>query len=273
MVTNKRWLISGVAAVAVAVAGVIATASLTQAETIIEITPTAAASGVRVSIGQCPCFRWAVEARGLGGTIETDDILISTEALFRFQQDVGANFQSLAARTFTIGAIEALVKGGHVGVGFNGVQFGSDPDRGYSSLLRTGFYILANIIKNDSIQLDAHAGYDWDRFVAIAGASGDRGLFDQAIALKWNSGPWSGNVSAHFGMQADSQFFSPSRFVVGASASARVRVVSFSDFEMGLSASLSAEHDGFREMLGLNPNNAIASLLMDISWVERSHTN
>jgi hypothetical protein len=254
------------------VAGVIGSAT-SQADTEWEIAPATAQAGVQVSIGQCPCFRWQVQAKALSGKYETQDILISTDALFQFTQTNSVNFQELASRLYTAGAVEALVKGGHVGVGFNGVQWGSDADRGYSSLLRTGFYILANMLQTDSIRLDAHAGYNWDRFVNMFGAEGSRGLFDSAVAMHWNSGPWSGMVNAHVGLEADRNFVNPHDMVFGTTANVRVRAVSFSDFEMGLTAQVSAEHDGFRETLGLNPNNAIASLLMDISWVERDHTN
>jgi hypothetical protein len=273
--TNKKlgWLSGMTMMVATIAAGVMANSLNSQADTEWEIAPATAQAGVQVAIGQCPCFRWQVQAKALSGKYETQDILISTDALFQYSQTNSVNFQQLASRLYTVGAVEALVKGGHVGVGFNGVQWGEDKDRGYSSLLRTGFYMLANIIQQDGLRLDAHAGYDWDHFVNLVGLSGTRGLFDSAVALHWDSGPWSGMVNAHVGLETDSNFFNPHNIVAGATANVRARVVSFSDFEMGLTAQVSAEHDGFRDMLGLNPNNAIASLLMDISWVERDHTN
>lgn len=268
----------GMAVVGALTAGVLGTVSLTHADTIIDIAPARVQAGTQVVIvgGQCPCFRWQVQAQVGAGRYETQDILISTEGLFQANLATPVGFQSLATSLFKAGAIEALVKGGHVGVGFNGVQFGGDSTRGLKSVLRTGLYALVNILQNDSLRLDGHVGYNWDQFTALAGASGSRGLIDQAISGRWEDGPWSAMFSAHVGLEADSHFADTSRMVFGATANVRVRMFTFDQFEAGLTAQVSGEHDGFLETLGLNPNYLTGSLLMDLTYLPdalHQHTN
>jgi hypothetical protein len=273
MIKDKRWLVSGAAVVALSAAGIFAAAPSSKADTEWEVTPTRAQTGITVSIGQCPCFRWTIQAQALDGHYETDDVLISTDAFVQFTQSASGSFQQAAAQVFKIGQIEALYKPGHIGIGFNGVQFGSDPDQGYKNLMRLGGYVLYNILQNETLRLDVHGGFNWDSFTTLTGATASRGLVTEAVALHWNQGPWSGVFDAHLGQEADSSFFDLHRMVAGVSAAVRARLAAFSAFEVGLTAQASFEHDGFRDALGLNPNNAIASLLMDISWVDRDHTN
>lgn len=261
---------SSFAFLAVSALAAAASPGAAHADGIIEIVPVAAASGVQVSIGQCPCFRWTVQVQGLTGKIETKDILISTEGLIKYQQSSNSNFQKLASRMVTLGAMDVLIKGGHVGVGFNGVTLGKDANRGYSDVLRAGFYALVNIIQSDAARLDIRTGYEFEKLVNMEGQNASRQIADQAAVFKWNTGPWSGTVNAHVGF--DPNGIKYTRMSTGADV--RVRAISFSDFEMGISASVSADHDPFRELLGLNPNNAVAMVMMDLSWVaDREHTN
>jgi hypothetical protein len=267
--STKRW-VSCFVVLATTAAAALGMYNAARADGMIEVTPVRAGSGVQVSIGQCPCFRWTVQVQGLGGRIETKDVLISADALIKFQQSTNSNFQKLASRVVTVGAIEALIKGGHVGVGFNGVTFGQDADRGYSDMLRAGFYALVNILQTDATRFDIRSGYDFERVANMNGMRASRSNIDQAAVFQWNSGPWSGTFNAHVGLNPDGMEYT--RLSTGADV--RVRAIAFDDFELGLSASVSADHDPFRELLGLNANNAVAMVNMDLSWVAvRKHTN
>lgn len=266
----NRSLLS-VITIAASVLGVVGALSAAHAENIVEIIPASVGSGIQGSMGQCPCFRWVVQVRGVSGRIETQDILISTDALFKFQQTNDSKFQNLASRVFTVGAIEALIKGGNVGMGFKGVSFGEDANRGFSSLLRTGLYAIINMVQQDGLRFGIHSGYDFEKIkAAMSGIQAERHLITNAAVLNWDSGPWSGAVDAHIA-------FSPTNLDgkhvrVGTGANFRGRVLSFSDLELGLSADFNLEHDPFLEFLGLKPLNATGMIMMDLSWVaERSH--
>lgn len=275
--TNMKliWM-TGFASLAAAFGAIVMTAAPTSAETIIDINAASVQQGVQVQIGECPCFRWKLKGVAAGGKIETDEILISSEGLVNFEMTNTADFQKIAAATVTVGAAEVLIKGGHIGVGFNGVTYGQDPDMGYENMLRTGFYILANMVKSDYVQFDAHLGMGWDHFVTAV-MTGDesynRFVGNTGAKFKWEAkGGWSGTVSAHVGLDF-SHDVNPDSVIVGGEATVRARIVSFSHFELGVNASLKGEHDGLRSLLGLNPNNGIGSLLMDLTWVEGVHTN
>ena len=44
-------------------------------------------------------------------------------------------------------------------------------------------------------------------------------------------------------------------------------MVTFKDLEMGLALATSVDHDPFRELLGLNPTNAVISMMVDVSYM------
>ncbi|MGK5085875.1 hypothetical protein WDW37_21510 [Bdellovibrionota bacterium FG-1] len=254
--------------------GVVATvASMgAQADNMIEINPAAAAAGVQVSIGQCPCFRWTIQAKVGQGRIETKDIWISIDGLLQYSQASSSDFSKLGSRKLTIGAAEALIKGAHVGLRFDGVTFGSEGDRGYSSILRTGVAILANIVQTDAVKLNLRTGYDFEKLTTEANQSATRHLLTETAEIDWTAGSFTGRATARVGMEPE-YGFDPHHFVLGTSAEVRTRIVSFSDFELGASAQASVDYDPFRDLLGLNPINAVGMLLMDLTWARRSMSN
>lgn len=270
--TNQKALLLSVLVLASAVAGTLGVVSGAKADNMIEISAASAGAGVQVSVGQCPCFRWTVQVQGLGGKIETKDILISADALLQYTQSNNGNFQKLVSRQFRVGAAEALVKGAHVGVGFNGVSFGEDSSRGLSKILRTGFYALASLVQTDSVRFGLRTGYDFEKMRTLMGAEASRHIATQSANLHWESASFRGNVNAYIGAQMNRAFDSKS-LRAGATANVRTRVVSFEQFELGLSAEVGVDHDPFRELFGLKPTTATGTLLMDIAWVERQMSN
>lgn len=276
----NRSLVTGMAVIAAAAAGVLATAKQSLAESHIYVTPIAAQHGIEASIGgaaKCPCLRWSVKLTALSGRIETKDILISSEALFAFQQTNSMDYQSLAKQMIHAGQIEIMAKlgdegTGHIGAAFNGVQWGSDPDRGLSNILRVGGALIGGVSLSDSIMLDGTLGFDWDKFTTMFGKVGDRMLVKPGARVKLQHGPWSGQADVYVGLDASGNDVGKN-LVIGGKAKGRVAAYAFSEFELGISAELMGEYDGFREMLGLNSKNGTLMVGMDLSWVEDSHSN
>jgi hypothetical protein len=269
---SNYWL-SSLVVLAASSIGAFGSISNAHADQMIEVVAAKAASGVQVSIGQCPCFRWTIQASVGQAKIETNDILISIDALVKYAQTRHFDTQSAPSSSMvTIGASSLLIKEAHVGAGFTGLVLGSDSDMGYSDIVRAGFYALVNIVQNDSMRLDVRSGYEYEKVKTMQGLQASHQNFDQAAVLSFESGPFSGNVNAHIGIDPDHAFGANSiRYSSGAAA--RIRVVSFSDFELGLSGAVDAEHDPFRELLGLKADNFKGMVLMDLALVERDRSN
>jgi hypothetical protein len=166
-----------------------------------------------------------------------------------------------------------LIKGGHVGLGFKGVSFGQDKDRGFREILRAGLYVMANIVAKDALRFDIRSGYDFDRVATTTSKEASRHFLTQEAVLAWQAQSFSGNVKASIAFNPES-FFDTKSMRAGASTSVRARIVSFEDLEVGASAQVSGEYDPFLEVLGLKPFNATGTLMMDLSWVAvRDHSN
>ncbi|MGK5082874.1 hypothetical protein WDW37_06185 [Bdellovibrionota bacterium FG-1] len=231
----------------------------------IEVKPAAVEAGNELSWGECPCFRWTIQVQAASGKIETQSFLISSEALFQFRETNSANFTRQQSQLFKAGAIEALWKQGHVGLSFDGITWGNDRDRSYADLLRTGLYGLIQVVKTEAVSLKIRSGYVFESERVNYGSQIHRGTFEQAAILNWHSRLWSGQVSAHVGFD-DGQFLAPSQPRVGAEVSTRVRFLKLRDLEAGLNFSTSVEHDPFRTIMGLNPDNLILGLSMDLTY-------
>lgn len=236
--------------------------------TMIQIQPALASSGVQMSWGQCPCFRWTVQLQGLGGGIETRQFLVSSDALFKMREDMNPGFQRWQKRLFTLGAAEALWKGGRVGLGFRGVAFGEDRDRGYTDLIRSGFYVLVNALLTDSLRFDIRSAYDFERMRVNQGPELHRGVFDQSAELRWRTRRWSGKVSGHVGFD-DGKGRPDAGTRAGGEASARLRVLSLGDFQAGLGMNAAFEHDPFLKAVGFTRETNILTvgLSMDLTYV------
>lgn len=282
MIKKSRWMLFGIATVAT-LAGAISSSPL-QASTRINIGVASTDTGGQIVNGNGETYaRYVVQVKTGSGSIETKEILISSDALLKISLPSAHNLTNAASKVYNInvGAIEAYSKEGHIGVGFKGVTFGKDADRGYSDLLRYGFYAMTNLAraKGGGNRLDFRGGYDYQSMTTVSGQSGARGVLDAALALHWkvnevvgDFGAVEGNMVAHVGLDKED----PSNadlMTMGFSANAGVRVIRIEDFEASLLADISTERDGFREMLGLNKWDTIASLMIDVSYVYRERHN
>jgi hypothetical protein len=232
----------------------------------INVVPAQVSAGIEGRLGTDQVFQWTIQVRSMAGTIETRKFLISADELFKFHQSEAEGLQRYAQRLYHVGAVEALWKGGHVGMGFEGVQFGEDRNLGYTDLIKTGFYALVNVILNDSASLNIHTAYEWETMRINLGPQLERNLVDQSVDLKWHHGRWSGQVTGHVGTDT-SHMFDPSYLVGGAEVGARFRIGRLSQFDFGADAQVSYEHDGLRELEALMADNATIAVAMDIAWV------
>jgi hypothetical protein len=265
MMNHKGWVLSFFA-LAAASMGVAPLAA--QADEMIEITAAQASSGLQVSAGQCPCVRMAVAVQAGGIIVDKKEVLISIEA-FKGKATLGnpSEYSKLTSMMGTFAAAEVLSKGGHVGLDFKGVTYGQDRDRGLERVLRTGIYAVANIVQSSNVLLNLEVGDEYEKLTNLNNQTLDRNVIETAAVLKFNSKAWSGNVRAHVGTQADRAFrTNATRF--GVSSGVHARLARFGDMlELGAGAEVSYEHDTFRELLGLNADNFVGTLLVDLSVV------
>jgi hypothetical protein len=234
----------------------------------IEVVPFKAEAGTQMSWGQCPCFRWTVQIQGLGGGVMVaKEFLISSDAVFKMRQEMEADGSSNRLKLYRLGAVEALWTGGHVGMGYQGITWGDDPDHDYFDVVRTGLYGFINMILNDSIRFDVRSAAEFESMRVDYGSSRvARTTLDQSAVLHWKSGGWSGNVSASVGLDASHP--SNAQYMrLGADASMRARLLSIGDLELGLNLNGSYDHDPFREILGLTADSGVFGVAMDLSYV------
>jgi hypothetical protein len=234
-----------------------------------------ASAGSQISFGQCPCYRWTIGVKALDGRIETQDILISTDGLAKFQQTGNVDFQKVGARLLTLGNIDMLAKKGHVGIGFKGVTIGKDTDRGFSNLMRAGAYIFANLVKNQTVRADLRTGYDLDQVTTTTSREATRHFITEeaVLTLGDDSQAFEGQLKASVSFNPES-FFDSKSMRASTSASARVRIVNIEDLQFGLSAQAQGDYDPFLEVLGLKPFNLTGMLVMDLRYVPlQDHSN
>lgn len=231
----------------------------------IEVVPISAAAGASMSWGACPCFRWSVRVQGLGGRIETRDFLISSDALFQMQESRNMQFARVMSQIFNVGAIEALWKGGHIGLGFEGITFGDDLDQNYTDIIRTGLYALINIVYTEAVRLDIRSGYQFDLMSINMSDAIERHRLTEQILFQWQTGAWSGNVRAGVNFSPDISGWDQLGITGGANV--HVTALTLGDLRVGLGLDVSASHDPFRELYGLAETNVTGMLMMDLSWV------
>lgn len=221
--------------------------------------------GAQVGYFACPCFRWTIRVELLGGKIETREILISSDALFQYVQTEAPFGQSAPLQTFKVGALEAILKGARVGIGFDGITWGRDNDMGYSDLLKTGAHFLVNLIRTDAVRLDLKSGYEFDQMSVNLAPETERQLAYQAVALRWSG--------KRFGARADARVFvNPSddrSSGFQGSTGFHAKAIKASDFYLGIGFDFSYLYDPFRLNFGINPHLAIAGIYVDIGYERR----
>ncbi|MCC7441055.1 MAG: hypothetical protein IT285_05460 [Bdellovibrionales bacterium] len=236
----------------------------------IEVSPISGTVGVEASWGACPCLRWSVQVEAAGGQIETRDFLISSDALFQFMQEHTLGTSEITSQMMTFGAIEALWKGGHIGLGFDGVTIGDDVDMAYNDIFRTGLHALINVFRTEAARLDIRSGWEMEVMRINAGPSLEQHDWNSSISLGWNTGVWSGNLSAYMGVPMNgANGAGPENWEYGGSLENRFRVLRISDIEMALGINVGAGVDPLREMYGLNPVSFTGMVFMELSWISR----
>lgn len=246
----------------------LATAEPAGRRPMIEVSPATVTGGFNAGHGFCPCFRWTVGVQLLGGSWETREFLISTDSLFQIEQSQSAYLHRIMSRVYTVGAIEALWKRGHVGIGFEGITVGDDLDRSYADIVRTGLYVLINLIRTDAARLDIRTGYQYEQFrVNLGPAIQTSHNLPQSLILDWNDGgDWTGDVYTGLIVSAQTPL-DPHSLFLGTGANSRLRLFTKDELEAGLGLRVDYEYDPFREIYGLAASNLSAMLYMDLSWV------
>ena len=229
-----------------------------------EFAPLTAEAGVQASHGICPCFRWSVQVQAASGEIETRHFVISSDALFQVAERYSLIEGDLASRLYTIGAIEALWKGGHVGLGFSGVTVGTDQDLSMSDILRTGFYVLVNLVRTDAIRLDIRSGYEFEQRRLNSGPIEIRHDIPTSLVLDWSSGNWSGDVSATVAFDAADPAWD--RLQVTGGASAQYQFLELGDLEAALGFGVFGHWDPSYDEHHLAEWGVSGTLFMSLAW-------
>ncbi len=239
-----------------------------------------AAGGSQVTFGQCPCYRWTVEIKGVGVSVETREILVSIDSLVYFRQTNPLAFDAASTRFFGMGSAEFLSKATRLGIGFDGLTLGRDDDRQLKNILQTGFYAMVSILAGDSEEskgkprLDLRAGYKHYKYKNSAGVARSRDFLAVGPAFAWNSGPWSAKATAYVGFDAE-DLGNSDRMIVGGSGEFGGRVYTVGDLvDLGFRAEGRVEYDpGLEKFFNLNPVHGVVSVFMQLSIADYNITN
>lgn len=236
----------------------------------IEIGPGHAGAGVRVSDGACPCIRFVVRTHKLGGRIETRKFIISTDAFFRFELALAprSNVIVPASRYFNIGALEAIMRGSRVGLGFAGVTIGHDNDLSYSEITRTGLYVFMQLLRSEALSFDIRSGYEYEqKRVNLSPLVRSNDLVQSAV-LSFEYGFLAGQLGAVAAF--DPRVYSDlGGYRLGANASLEASTVLFKSVDLAFGVEALVEHDPFREQFGLDPNQRMVGVYIDASYIPR----
>lgn len=237
----------------------------------IEIAPIAVDAAARVSAGYCPCLRWVVGIQAAGGKWETREFLISSEALIELEHAREMQGARAVSQLIQIGAFDAIWKGGHVGIGFDGVTLGDDLDKGYTDLLRTGLYAMLTWIKEGpkgATRFDIRSGHEYEKMsIGLNPEATEHHTLPQSMVFEFETGRWSGNVWAGVALDPKN-LFKESEIGYDAGISGHFRVLSIKDLDLGIGLEASAERDPFREAHGLAASDVRTKLYMDLGWVK-----
>lgn len=226
------------------------------------------ALGVHSSIGyqgeyySCPCLRWKVDVKLLDGRIETHEIIISTDALLAIEESYLTKFKENPDEIFRIGAVEALSKNYHVGIGFDGLSLGAERDKNVTDLIRSGVYGLVSIIRNSALRLDLRTGYEFESFI-VYGEQHTRHRLSETLRFNWRGWRFSGEIQARVSDDANTGGFNPSYYVA---TKTQFRAVSIKNVSLSPGIQASIENDPFRELYGLVSKTAVAGVYVDVSY-------
>lgn len=233
---------------------------------LIEVTPISLSAGHTVKWAPEPYFRWTTKIQLAGGQWESRDFIVSSDALLELLEGENLQLIRTSERLFQAGAFETLWKGGHVGLGFEGVTWGTDIDRQYSQLIRTGIYAMINVIRTEAMRLDIHSGYEFESKHINLSDPQTSGLLPQEVVMRWRTRFLTGRLYASVAPQtAGEQNLHTMR--VAAGTKAKVRILSVKDLRIGLGLDLHSERDPRREAWGLDPTSTSASVFLDLSYV------
>lgn len=233
-----------------------------------EVSPVAAQVGAQMGYGQCPCFRWSLRLQLASGEWETRNFLITTDALLKLQQSHSMFFEQVTSRLYTVGAAEMLWKGGHIGIGFEGVTFGKDADLAYSDILRTGLYAMLNAVRMDGMRLDVRSGFQIEQLEVNLGRDLSRRLLPQSLVVSWNGGRWRGNLVGTMSMDPE-RGLKPEQWKLEARLGVNARLFTLASIATSVGLDLKAEHDPMRAEMGLGPDQLTGRVYMDLAWVPK----
>lgn len=223
--------------------------------------------GARGEYGQCPCFRWTMRARAGSFDIPLGNWVISSENLFRVQIHSTAFFDRTVTQQFQIGALEALWRQGHIGIGFPGVTAGYDLDHNYTDIVRTGFYAIVSLIQSAAFSIGARTGYEFEQQRVNLGEIQRRHLATETIYLRYGTQVVSGQLFASAGIPliGPAAPFDQTRLRAGASI--RGRIFDIHGVNLGAGFEIAGENDPYRLTFGQAAPDVAGMLMIDLSYI------
>lgn len=232
--------------------------------------PAKVSGGVQAARGYCPCLRIVVRARGAGGTIAVKKFLISTDALLKFDQGRGGNpvYNIPAWQYFTVGALEAMLKGGRLHLGFDGVTWGDDLDRGYSDLMRTGASLAVSLVRTAAFELKIKHGYQFEKFSVNQAPETSQHDLPQTLSMRVNLGPVTAQLAGGIAVSPnDLTDLALEQVKYSVNADVHSTLFRLKGIGMGLGIEAQHEFDPFRRDIGLEPSSSSVGVFIDISYV------
>jgi hypothetical protein len=220
--------------------------------------------GFEASYGYCPCYRWSVNIAAFGGEIETREFIFSSEGLFELKQTLYPVSNRRSAESFQAGEMEVLWKKRRLGLAFEGVSWGRDEDQSYDEMFQTGLHIFMALIHTDEFRFDVRSGYEYESFRVNRGPKLKHHLLVQSLHLEWWSEKWETNLSVSIAFEPElDDLFKPH---LTANAGIYRKILSKKDFHFALGFEAGFERDPIREIFGMEPNQTLGNIVIDLRW-------
>jgi hypothetical protein len=216
--------------------------------------------------GACPCTRTTVAATLLSGEIRVGDLVVGTNGFVNFRYAMLPVYDLEQARLhqWVIGAVRALHGPTGLGVHFDGVTVGTRIDMGYSDIISTQVGLLWRAFHEGDFSLHILGDYGYDAYRLNLVNPVERHRVAAGSEMIWDDELLRLRVRAMYAPDSGTGF-APESARVDARLSALIRFRAWDVLRMGVGIEGGVEHDPWRQLFGLNPDQYTGELFIEIS--------
>ncbi len=223
-------------------------------------------TGFEYSVGSCPCFRTTVAATLATGEVRVGDLVVGSDGFVAFRHATVPIYDVERSRLqeWVIGGIRALHGPTGLGVLFDGVTVGTRMDLGYSDVISTHVALLWRFFQDHEFSLQLFGGYGYDAYRLNLINEVERHRVTVGGAVNWDHENLRLRVRGVFAPDSGTGF-APESARVDARLAALLRFRAFEVWRMGVGLEGGFEHDPWRRLFGLAPDQLTAQFFIEVS--------